>query len=367
VLTDATADIDGLSICDWRHAAERLPSVSYQNLTVVIEPPHTKQMLSAYLSKRKNITRYVAWAHEVIERHVKPGQLGLVVVKQELIEPLAVIPETPKQLSTKGLTPDEEIEATFTWKHKGRKLATTYWGGNAIGNNAWQYADVVIQLSEYLLPKRASIANGNGLWDLKSIEGSLARMKDLRSPDPIVGPLWEGHTLRWITHLALRGKARQYDGNGVCGVQRLVLAVDQDRIMANFSRLFPGAPPPRIEKSNSKQRKSKSTHSERLLQTLSEHAQRAKLGDKLTTKVVSEKLGLPWRSVANHFGDRLGVKQGWEALGWLYHSRPGRGGSWFEFVGTKPSPSPNHHKLGTLLAKALQGEGKGSEGGPKGG
>ena len=63
-------------------------------------------------------------------------------------------------------------------------------------------------------------------------------MKTLNSRAPAVDIFALGHRLRWLKQMALRGRARRYDENGMCGKQRLVVACDFQSFMANVGTLF---------------------------------------------------------------------------------------------------------------------------------
>ena len=41
--------------------------------------------------------------------------------------------------------------------------------------------------------------------------------------------------------MALRGRSREFDENGVCGTQKLVVTGDLTLLMGNLQRIFPGA------------------------------------------------------------------------------------------------------------------------------
>ena len=65
-------------------------------------------------------------------------------------------------------------------------------------------------------------------------------MKTLNSKPAGVTNISDGHVLRQIRQLALRGNVRNYDEHGVCGKMRLVIACEPKRFMSNVHLLFPG-------------------------------------------------------------------------------------------------------------------------------
>jgi hypothetical protein len=50
----------------------------------------------------------------------------------------------------------------------------------------------------------------------------------------------DGHILRWIKQLGMRGNARNIV-DGVCGKQKLIITGDFDRFIRNKDMMFPGA------------------------------------------------------------------------------------------------------------------------------
>ena len=72
------------------------------------------------------------------------------------------------------------------------------------------------------MPRRIAVATTQGYRGHKVNEGDLGSMRTLNSQARGVDSIADGHALRWTKQLALRGRARAYDENGVCGKQRLV-------------------------------------------------------------------------------------------------------------------------------------------------
>ena len=100
---------------------------------------------------------------------------------------------------------------------------------------------MVLLFDEFFIPQTDCRSHHAGLRGHKVHEGDLGRMKSLNSKADGVDLIADGHALRWTKQLALRGRARFYDANGVCGKQRLVVGSDVKKFMANAARLFPGA------------------------------------------------------------------------------------------------------------------------------
>jgi hypothetical protein len=323
LLLDATADIDGVKqLCTWRKHAP-CPQARYDNLRVVSVVPHTKKRLSSYLEPVRNRRAYVAWMVETIKANMKPGQRGLVICKKVLFDNENV-PDWPggdDRHRNKKL-----ISEQYGWEIDGRLLCATHWG-TGIGANTWKDADVVFLFDEFFIPRRTVIATAQGLQDHKATEGALASMKVLNSATPAVDALWEGHLLRWMKQMALRGCGRSFDEHGVCGHQKLVCSADRTRLLANADRLFPGA---QIEVVASVAG-TKQPYADKLLEILS----RLGLPDTLTTKWIGQQMHTPWRHVSKNIMILEPVQRAIENLGWRYVSRKGRGGS--SFVKLKPA------------------------------
>jgi hypothetical protein len=323
LLLDATADIDGVSqLCTWRQHND-VPQARYDNLHVVSVAPHTKKRLSNYLATARNRRDYVAWMVDVINTNMQPGQKGLVVCKHTLFENENVPnwpADDPRHRNHKLFSEQ------FGWDSEGRMLCATHWG-TGIGYNTWMDADVVFLFDEFFVPRRTVIATAQGLQGHKATEGALKKMKVLNSPAHAVDTLWEGHLLRWLKQMALRGNGRNFDEHGICGHQKLVCSADRTRLLANVDRLFPGA---RIE-IVAAHKDAKRSDAGRVLEILSGLG----LPNIVTTKWIGQQMGKPWRSVSKHVMNRPTFRKALENLGWTYVTtgRGGRRGAHFERIG----------------------------------
>jgi hypothetical protein len=328
LLLDATADIDGVTqLCPWRKHHE-MPPASYAKLHVVSVPSllPKNQRLSTYLRQsRANKLAYAAWMVDVIQAHMEPGQRGLVVCKKTLIDE-NVIPNWPDG------DPRRQNKVAFTkgygWDLDDRKLSVTHWG-DGIGANLWRDADVVFLFDEFFLPRRISIATAQGLLGYNASQGPLKELKGYNSHHAKVDLLWEGHLLRWMKQMALRGNGRRFDEHGVCGHQKLVTSADRTRLLANFDRLFPEATLEVIKTSTA----DKQAYADKLIDILS----RPGLPNVLSTSWISDQLGKPWRDIGRHIMAVGGVKQALENLGWRYVLRKGKLGSTFERIPKLPA------------------------------
>jgi hypothetical protein len=332
LLLDATADIDGVvQLCPWR-VPQDAPKARYNNLHVVSIPPLSKKRLTNYLATAKNRRAYTAWMVDTIKAHMKPGQRGLVICKLSLIdnENVPDWPEgDPRRDDKKALTEQ------YGWDIDGRKLCVAHWG-TGIGANTWKDAEVVFLFDEFWIPRRTAIATAQGLKKLKATQGPLREMKVLNSPNAAVDALWEGHLLRWLKQMALRGSGRCFDEHGICGAQKLVCSADRTRLLSNFNRLFPGASIEVV----AAPAKAKQSYADGLLDILS----RPGLPNVLRTNWIGQQMRTAWRNVSKHVMILEAVQRAIENLGWRYVSRKGRLGSTFERIrqtteGRQPSTS----------------------------
>jgi hypothetical protein len=159
----------------------------------------------------------------------------------------------------------------------------------------------------------------------------------------------DGHLLRWIKQMALRGRSREFDDTGACGAQKLVVTGDLKLLMANLHRVFPGA-------KLSSNEDSKATNLERLLRYLST----AGLPSRVSTKQISDHFQRPWRSIT---GD---ITRDFDALlcnaGWRYVSKRGPTGAYFERIEsglrTQEDLRAYRRRLIELIRRHLMASGK---------
>lgn len=217
VLLDATADLDGYQAMNlsWRVMPD-MPQASYANLRVISEPSIGKNVkLKNYLVNATNIGGYVAWMHDTIKKHSTAGEDVLIVCKKVLLQHGHV---------------DEAFDLD------GRHVKATHWG-DGIGYNSWKSATTVLLFDEFFIPRGQVIAMANGLHRAKATDGPAGGMGSMTASHPEVDALWTGHLLRWMKQMALRGHARAFDAQGVCGKMTLVFCgtkSGRDRLLANY-------------------------------------------------------------------------------------------------------------------------------------
>lgn len=315
VLLDATADIDGVSNISPGRVHIETPKARYDNLEIIHVPKHTKKNLAEYLKKAPNQRAYVNWMLETITQHMVPGEKGLVVCKLALIDAqrIPTWPEDDPRFKQHELYTEQ-----YGWDVGGRSLCVTHWG-TGVGSNAWQDADVVFLFDEHFIPRRTHIGTTQALRGHRAYEGDLGSMRAPNSKAGGVDAIAEGHLLRWTKQLALRGRARVYDANGLCGKQRLVVSSDLKRFMAHAGVLFPGA-----KITTEGNLSDHATWITRILELLSKTQDRV-----VRTKDFKKLVGRPWRDLRSNVltaDFEIGVM----ALGWRYVSAKGRNGARFE-------------------------------------
>jgi hypothetical protein len=317
VLLDGTADIDGVSnIVPWRFQTET-PKARYDNLEIVHVPQHTKTRLNKYFKTAPNQRAYVNWMVEIVKQHMKPGEKGLVICKKVLFDDEHV-PQWEQ--GDERFKKPETYTKQYAWTIDGRELCATHWG-TGIGSNVWQDAAVVFLFDEFFIPRRIAASTTQSYRGHLANEGDLGAMRTLHSKAYGVDSIAEGHNHRWTKQLALRGKARFYDDNGVCGKQRLVVGSDLRRFMASAPKLFPGAKIRTIGAPTDN-----TTLATKIIKLLNYTTKRV-----LTTKVLSKLIERPWRSISRNIMTPK-FRSNLDALGWRYVSHRGKLGSRFERV-----------------------------------
>jgi hypothetical protein len=240
VLMDATADVDRISdLCPWRKRVAT-PEANYANLSIIhVTPPARTTNLKKHLAeKRANSRSYVAWMVEVIKQHMQPGQKGLVVCLLDLFQSESV--PNWREGDPRFKEPQVYTEA-YGWDIEGRQLCATHWG-SGIGSNKWQEADAVFLFHDWYLPRRVHAAHVQGHRNHKASEGELGQLTALSSRSEIIETMSEGHKLRQLQQMALRGKARDFEDHGICKPQKLVYGGAYDLLITHKDRLFPGSP-----------------------------------------------------------------------------------------------------------------------------
>jgi hypothetical protein len=313
ILLDATADIDGVSeLVSWRtHVA--VPQVQYDNLHIIHTYDYTRENLNDFLKQGTNRRKYAEHAEKLILDIMPAGARGLVVCKKKLADDKAF-------LKRNAHPSDNQSTNRFPLDFQGRHLALTWWGGHGIGANDWKEADFVFEFGEHFLPTRSMFATVQGLRGDKATMGMLWKTKSTNVIPDEVHLATEGHLLRFMKQLGMRGRARKFDSNGVCGQQVLVLTCDFERLLINADKLFPGAT---LSKWRPKHHRQKLTQSEKLLEILTNPETHEEIsGDDIARHMGVEKWGLLSTNVMTTTVKERVLPN----LGWTYVAPRGRGG-----------------------------------------
>jgi hypothetical protein len=329
VLLDATADIDGITaICPWRKRAETPPE-HYDRLEIIHVPSVASSSTRRWLWEPGNIKGYADHIRDLILRYVAPGQKGLVVCIKEVVcaENVKDWSEHMVPFLNRTVPEDATVAAKtefregFAWSLDGRQVVLTWFGGYGIGANVWRDADVVIVCDDFYLPQRTIKATQQGLRGHKATEGLLAETPEGWTDE--LKCLMDGHILRWMKQMALRGKARKMDENGICGEQRLVITGDLIRLLAHRPKVFPGA------KIRSEQPLDRGQHIDRLVAVLLSSDQL----DEISTSVVGDKLGVEWGHISGNLKKHKSYDAVLESIGWSYHRGSGSRAGCFRRIG----------------------------------
>jgi hypothetical protein len=268
---------------------------------------------------------------------------GLVVCKKVLVE-YGLLPPTSVQPSQQ-----QQIDATFPWNFDNRHLAVTWWGGHGIGANDWKEAEFVFQFGEHILPRRTVLALVQGLRGDRATEGMLASTKSGNSTPKEVQLATEGHLLRHTKQMGMRGRARSFDHEGVCGEQVLVLTCEFERLLVHADQLFPGA---NLSKwGRTKDHFESLTQPQMLLEILTD----PDAPDRISGDEIAQRMGLQkWGNVSTNAMTPK-VKRALPNIGWTYETKRGPGGgSWFRKTGDgvlKPTAwEDQHQNLGIAAA-----------------
>ena len=231
------ADIDGLNeLCPWRKPVE-IPQATYERLEIIHVPSVAQGTLKRWLQKEEHRREYVRHILDTVRSQVAPGQKALLVCKLDIVDARPDIEGWSANVRPFLTVKDRE----FSWEFEGRFLSLTWWGGYGVGANHWKEAHAVLLFDDFHLPHHANIAVTQGLKRALATQSPLADMTAPNSVSEEVRRIRDGHLLRWIKQMALRGNSREFDANGACGAQKLVVTGDYKLLIANLHRVFPGA------------------------------------------------------------------------------------------------------------------------------
>ncbi|MBI1890445.1 MAG: DEAD/DEAH box helicase family protein [Burkholderiales bacterium] len=235
VLLDATSDLTGLVSLHSKVKSVEVPTVSYENLSLFhIDMPKRFKRIDDVISVAATGREYGTFIEQTVLANTKKGDEVLVVVHK-------------KVLTQELIGMSEDLENSLDWE--GRKVNTQNWGAG-VGLNKFKDKTHVFLFGEYHLPRAITISQTHA-WSQKRLSDddlllaeSVRKFGDLYSPRGDYYSIHEGHVLRWNKQLAMRGAARNVDGEGKCHPMKLFMTMDLSRLILNLELLFPGAPPP---------------------------------------------------------------------------------------------------------------------------
>lgn len=236
VLLDATSELAGLVTLNPNVRSVPVPAVNYERLSLFsMNMPKKFRKVKDALKVAATSWEYGQYIREYVLANTEAGDDVLVVVHKDVLsrELIGVAAEDPAQ--------------PMNWDD--RKVNTQNWGAG-VGSNKFRDKTHVFMFGSFYLPGAATIAQTHG-WSQQplSAEG-LALAESVRSTGDVYFPrgdyrqVHEGHALRWVKQLAMRGAARRVDGEGKCHSMKLFLTLELGILMPNLHRLFPNAPPP---------------------------------------------------------------------------------------------------------------------------
>jgi hypothetical protein len=313
ILLDATADIDGVSaLVPWRTHVT-VPPVHYDNLQIVHAYDYTPENLNEFLKLAANRKKYAEHAEKLILDIMPAGGRGLIVCKKRLADDKAF-------LKRNAPPSDSQFKSSFPLDFEERHLDLTWWGGHGIGANDWKEAGYVFEFGEHFLPDRTMFATVQGLRGHKATMGMLWKTKSTNVIPDEVRLATEGHLLRFMKQLGMRGRARKFDSNGICGNQVLVLTCDFERLLVHADQLFPGAT---LSKWRRTQQRKKLTQPEKLLEILTD----PETPEEISGDDMAKRMGVKtWSALSTNVMTATIKGRVLPNLGWTYEAQRGRGG-----------------------------------------
>ncbi|MDT4737061.1 hypothetical protein [Bradyrhizobium sp. WYCCWR 12699] len=233
IILDATADIDGLSLIAKHRNTVVVPQVDFRNLSITHIDPEPlnvsgkrKKLKISDVAKRADLAKpYAEWILATIKQHTRCGEKVLVITHKALLDH-DYLP------ARRDFAEPYDLE--------GRQVCFIHWG-IGIGSNRWKDATAVFLFGEFHKPRRTMVATGLGWREQQATDNTLAPYQSWNRKDGPLFTLQEGDLCRWLKQMAMRGNARNIDAHGVCGVQRLYVTGEFDRLIRHKDRMFPGA------------------------------------------------------------------------------------------------------------------------------
>lgn len=303
VLMDATADVDGYGELVPTRMLSKVPEANYQHLEIIhLNGPTeiVETRLKEQWKKASTRDRLLKWMHKGVLGHSKADERILLVTWKDIIS--------------------------------GGQLQLLDWGqremsychfGTGIGSNRWRECTTVFVFGEYHKPRRTTVAETHGIKDT-AFDDTKEEIT-IRNLSGDYRVTYQGHRLRWLKQMAMRGTARELDDHGVASPMRLCFMGDYGLLLEWTERLFPGAEKPKsitIEDSEprtSRKRSKGRSVADDILKYLSSVE-----GNVVNSSRLKTDKGIALKSNKKALGEPE-FKRGLEALGWTFVQARGRG------------------------------------------
>jgi hypothetical protein len=178
----------------------------------------------------------------------------------------------------------------------------------------------VFEFGEHFLPIRTMFATVQGLRGHKATMGMLWKTKSTNVIPNEVHLATEGHLLRFMKQLGMRGRARKFDSNGVCGKQVLVLTCDFERLLVHADQLFPDTT---LSKWRGTHQRKKLSQPEKLMEILTE----PDAPDSIDGNDIAKRMGVEtWGALSTNVMTPNIKERVLPNLGWTYETKRGPGG-----------------------------------------
>jgi hypothetical protein len=224
------------------------PKVDYSPLTIKhIQHPTDFHNVKRVSMKDTLAQAYGRWIRDTVVANTPAGSN----------EPILVIVHKTMLTQNAALGVGDDKANREWWK--GRNVRLLAWGPAGIGSNAWRDCKTVFAFGEFF-PRGTDTVGKRHAWSedaltMDVLAYATARKqagKDDYAPSGPYQGVYEGHLLRAMFQLAMRGSARCVDEQGRCGEMTLYTSMSLKRLLTNLEVLFPGAnkPLPLVDQSD---------------------------------------------------------------------------------------------------------------------
>jgi hypothetical protein len=238
LMLDASAPIDGADQLkpDWR-APVPPPKVTFRKLQIkhmplpIVADDGLMRNVKDIMGSGKLATAYADWIKRTIIAETEPGESILCVTHKDMIMQ-GRLPTEPRA---------EGLSFADPWKLEGGREVALLWYGRGVGSNDYKRATTVMLCGLFWRPHRVSMAQTLGLQNKSASSVYLGEMSNVNTRHKMVYAIKNGDLARWAHQLAMRGNARNFDDNGDCGKQKLIVVGEFEFWVETNQLLFPEA------------------------------------------------------------------------------------------------------------------------------